>query len=103
MEGYLAPETYYFDNKDVLITDIIETMLKQTTKILEPYKTKFMEKPHYYMTMASILELEGTNTENREMIVGIFENRLNGGMNMGSDVTTYYGLQLIRKSHNYYC
>ena len=69
-------------------------MLKQMEKDLEPYKTKISDKPHYYLTMASIVELEGTNSENKEMIVGIFENRLSSGMNMGSDVTTYYGLQL---------
>ena len=50
------------------------------------------------MTMASIVELEGTNSENRKMIVGIFENRLNSGMNLGSDVTTYYGLQAAMTS-----
>jgi UPF0755 protein len=97
LEGYLAPETYYFDNKDVEIKDIIETLLKQTEKNLENYKEKIKTKPHYYMTMASIVELEGTNTENRKMIVGVFKNRLSSGMNMGSDVTTYYALQLDMK------
>jgi UPF0755 protein len=94
LEGYLAPDTYYFDNKDVEINDIVVTMLKQNEKNLKTYEEKIKEKPHYYLTMASIAELEGTNTENKEMIVGIFENRLSSGMNMGSDVTTYYGLQL---------
>ncbi len=94
LEGYLAPETYYFDNKDVEIKDIIETLLKQTEKNLENYKEKIKTKPHYYMTMASIVELEGTNSENREMIAGVFENRLASNMNLGSDVTTYYGLQV---------
>ena len=44
--------------------------------------------------MASIVEIEGTTLEDRKMIVGVFENRLKSNMNMGSDVTTYYGLQL---------
>lgn len=94
LEGYLAPETYFFDNKDVKIEEIIETMLKQTEQNLKVYKDKMSLNPHYYFTMASVAELEGTNAENREMIVGIFENRLSSGMNMGSDVTTYYALQL---------
>ena len=88
LEGYLAPDTYYFDNKDVSITDIIETMLNKTDENLEKYKSKISNNPHYYFTMASIVELEGTNLENRKMIAGIFENRLKHGMNLGSDVTT---------------
>ena len=94
LEGYLAPNTYHFDNKDVSVEEIIETMLEQMKKELEPFKNDMVSNPHYYLTMASIVELEGTNTDNRKMIVGIFENRLNSGMNLGSDVTTYYGLQV---------
>ena len=93
LEGYLAPETYYFENKDVLVSTIIDTLLKQTEANLEKYRNKIQENISYYMTMASIVELEGTNTTNRKMIVGIFQNRLASNMNMGSDVTTYYALQ----------
>ena len=90
LEGYLAPNTYQFTNKDVSIEAIIETMLKQTDKILTKYKSKMTSPVHYYVTMASMAELEGTNTENRKQIVNVFENRLAKGMNLGSDVTTYY-------------
>lgn len=98
LEGYLAPETYHFDNKDVKIEDIITTMLDQEEKNLEKYKDKISSDPHKYITMASIVELEGTNTENRKMIVGIFNNRIKANMNLGSDVTTYYGLQVAMTS-----
>ena len=57
----------------------------------------FYKDPHYYLTMASIVQLEGTNTENRKMIVGVFEHRLASGYNLGSDVTTYYALQASMK------
>ena len=93
LEGYLFPETYYFKDKDVEVKTIIKTMLDEMDKRLNKYKSSISSKTHYYITMASIVELEGTNTENRKMIVGIFNNRLTAGMNMGSDVTTYYGLQ----------
>jgi len=92
LEGYLAPNTYYF-KKDATAKDVIEKMLDQTEKNLEKYKDKISADPHYYITMASIVQLEGTNTENRKQIVGVFENRLKSGMNLGSDVTTYYALQ----------
>lgn len=93
LEGYLAPDTYQFENKDVSISTIVEAMLDEMEKELEPYRSKIQDNVHYYMTMASMLELEGTNTENRKMIAGIFENRLATNMNLGSDVTTYYALQ----------
>ena len=94
LEGYLYPETYYFDNKDVSVREVIETMLDEMSKNLEKYKDSLEKDVHYYLTMASIVELEGTNTDNRKKIVGVFNNRLNRKMNLGSDVTTYYGLQL---------
>ena len=62
-------------------------------KELEPYRSQIQDNVHYYMTMASLVELEGTNTDNRKMIAGIFENRIAANMNLGSDVTTYYALQ----------
>ena len=93
LEGYLAPNTYQFTNKDVSLETIIETMLKQTDKLLSKHKTKMTKPVHYYVTMASMAELEGTNTDNRKQIVSVFENRLLKGMNLGSDVTTYYALQ----------
>lgn len=96
LEGYLAPETYYFDKNSTLDV-IITRMLKQTESNLEEYKAIMESNPHYYMTMASILQLEGTNTENRKMIAGVFINRLNNGYNLGSDVTTYYALQADMK------
>ena len=64
---------------------------------LEPYKATMSTDPHYYMTMASIVQLEGTNTENRKQIVGVFKNRMASGYNLGSDVTTYYALQADMK------
>ena len=89
LEGYLAPDTYNF-NKDDSIEKIIEKLLNEEEKKLEPFKNTLSKRPHYYITMASIVEIEGTNLDNRMMITGIFENRLKANMNMGSDVTTYY-------------
>lgn len=93
LEGYLAPDTYQFDDRDVSISTIVETMLNEMEKELEPYRSQIQDNVHHYMTMASLVELEGTNTDNRKMIAGIFENRIAANMNLGSDVTTYYALQ----------
>ena len=94
LEGYLSPNTYHFKDKDVEIEDIMTKILDQEEKELEKYKTSLTtENVHKILTMASVVELEGTNSENKKMITGIFYNRINSGFNMGSDVTTYYALQ----------
>ena len=93
LEGYLAPDTYEFKDKEVNVENIIEVMLKEEEKNLEKYQNELSIHIHDFITMASILELEGTNTENRKMIAGIFNNRMANNMNLGSDVTAYYALQ----------
>ena len=96
LEGYLAPNTYEFAHKDVEIKEIIETMLDQEEKELKSFKN-YSSNIHTLITMASIVQLEGANDKDRKMIVGVFENRLKANMNLGSDVTTYYGLQKSMK------
>ena len=96
LEGYLYPDTYKFENKNVKIEKIIETMLDETENKIVDLKdemTSGLHTPHEYFTLASMTELEGTNKENRKMIAGIFENRLKANMSLGSDVTAYYALQ----------
>ena len=92
----MAPDTYYFD-KNVSVKDIIKKLLYEMEENLKNYKSVMINDPHYYMTMASIVQLEGTNTENRKQIVGVFKNRMASGYNLGSDVTTYYALQADMK------
>ena len=94
LEGYLSPNTYHFKDKDVEIEEVVKKLLDQEEKELDKYKNELNGKSiHDIITMASVVELEGTNSENKKMITGIFYNRLGSGFNMGSDVTTYYALQ----------
>lgn len=96
LEGLLAPDTYNFKNKDITVKEIIEKLLDQTYKNLQPYRSILENQKHTineYITLASMAELEGKNENDRRKIVGVFENRLKTNMNLGSDVTTYYGLQ----------
>lgn len=90
LEGYLAPDTYEF-SKDSSVKEIIQVMLDQTAKNLSSYRS--LNNIHKYITLASMAELEGVNTKDRKMIVGVFNNRLAANMNLGSDVTTYYAFQ----------
>ena len=90
LEGYLAPDTYQF-NKDATLEDIFNKLLDEENTKLEKYKSKLNENNiHNYLTLASIAELEGNNSDNRKNIVGVFVNRINNNIPLGSDVTTYY-------------
>ena len=94
LEGYLFPDTYIFDNKEVNIETIIDAMLKQTEKKIAEYKNIQGEKKltiHEVLTLASTIELEaGTSStkseektlSDREVVAKIFMNRLNKKMSL---------------------
>ena len=94
LEGYLYPDTYQF-SKNATIREVIEKMLDNTASKLEPYKEKLTANEKYsvhdFMTMASIIELEGTNTEDRKKISQVIYNRLDNNDTLGMDVTSIYG------------
>lgn len=96
LEGYLFPDTYSF-NENVSAKEIIETMLDQTDKVFSKYKS-LIDASSYsinqIVTLASIVESEGIYDDDRKMIAGVFYNRLNAGMSLGSDVTTYYAFKV---------
>lgn len=97
LEGYLFPDTYYFLNKDVTVETIIEKMLDETAKKLEPYKSQIENLDlsiHKFFTLASIVELEGASANDRAAVAGVFYNRINDNWSLGSDVTTYYALKI---------
>lgn len=94
LEGYLAADTYYF-YKDASIKTILEKMISETGKKLEKFNYKDSKySVHELLTMASIIELEGANKNDRDKVAGVFYNRLNSGWSLGSDVTTYYGAKV---------
>ena len=96
LEGYLCPDTYQFA-KDASIKDITEKMLDLTGAQLNKYKSEIEKSDftiHEMLTMASIVELEGSNSDDRKGVAGVFYNRLQGGMSLGSDVTTYYAAKV---------
>ena len=104
LEGYLAPDTYEF-KKDATIEDIFAKMLDQESEILDVYKASLDKSGltiHQIMTLASIVELEGNSSNNRKNIMGVFMNRLNNGMSLGSDVTTYYAIGVDMSERDLY-
>lgn len=94
LEGYLFPDTYEFTS-DITIKGIIERMLDNTAVKLSSFSDAIKENNfsiHELMTLASIVELEGARSTDRQGVAGVFYNRLAQGIPLQSDVTTYYAV-----------
>ncbi len=89
-EGYLFPDTYFFSINST--EGEIIAKLKQTfdekTKTLFTGKTEQQIKD--IVIMASIIEKEGRNVEERKMISGILWKRIEIGMPLQVDATFLY-------------
>ncbi|MFL1781275.1 Endolytic transglycosylase MltG [Candidatus Hepatincolaceae symbiont of Richtersius coronifer] len=97
-EGELLPNTYYFlkgDLRDDLLKNIKQSMndyldkLWQTRSPALPYKNK-----QEALILASIVEKEASELQDRKIVAGIFLNRLNRlNMSLQADATVEYGLR----------
>ena len=95
-EGSLMPDTYYFERGDTR-QSILSRMAKIQTKAIEEiWKTRSpdlpIKSPWEMVTLASIVEKETGKTEERPRVAGVFINRLDKHMRLGSDPTIVYGL-----------
>lgn len=105
LEGYLWPDTYQFESKDILVEDIFTTLLNQTEYVLKQYKSEIEKSGigiHKVLTMASIIELEGNDEKSKSEISSVIYNRLSNKMSLGSDVTTYYAIKVDMNERNLY-
>ena len=105
LEGYLYPNTYEFQNKDVSVSEIFKSMLDEMDKKLSIYKTDLLSNNmsiHDILTLSSIVELEGSGSDDRAGIAGVFFNRLNASWPLGSDVTTYYAARVEMNERDLY-
>ncbi len=97
LEGYLFPDTYEFLNKDVTTETIIRTLLNEFGEKIKPYKNKIEQsdlKLNEIVILASIAEVESLPGSNRKKVVGVFVNRINNNISLGSDMTAYYAYKL---------
>ena len=97
LEGYLFPDTYSISNKDAKVEEIFKKMLDKMEDILDDYKKEIDTSNysiHELLTIASIVETEGTDINSRKDVASVIYNRLNAGMSLGSDVTTYYSAKI---------
>ena len=105
LEGYLFPDTYQFENKDVTVQKIFETLLNQMDKKLSKYKNEIENSNysvHEILSTAAIIENEAVFDADRKDVAGVIYNRLKQNMAIQSDVTTYYAFKIDMGSRDLY-
>lgn len=95
LEGYLFPDTYLFPRK-LKAEEIVGSMVK---KFFTVYTPDLVEKERLLrmttnevVTLASIIEKETSNRNERTIVSAVFHNRLRKGIPLQSDPTVIYGL-----------
>ncbi len=86
LEGKLFPDTYRFQFKSS-VDDIISTLTKNYSAQISG-----LNVTQDNLILASIVEREAKNDNDRGMIAGVYQNRLDINMKLDSDPTIQYAL-----------
>ncbi|MDA3788265.1 MAG: endolytic transglycosylase MltG [Desulfobacula sp.] len=106
LEGYLFPDTYFFP-KNTDCKTVITTMVEHFNTIFtEEWQARAKTMGflvHEIVTLASIIEKETGDAQERPLISSVFHNRLKKNMRLESDPTVIYGIKNfdgnIKKKH----
>ncbi|MEE2877834.1 MAG: endolytic transglycosylase MltG [Pseudomonadota bacterium] len=95
-EGSLLPDTYIF-SADTSRTQLIERMEKAQDDLLERLWPERQDglpvtSPQEAVILASVVEKETGVASERDVVAGLFTNRLKRGMLLQSDPTVIYGV-----------
>lgn len=93
-EGYLFPATYEI-YEETTVENIVDEMLARMNKEMDPYYEKIQTgdlNVHEILTLASYIEGEGTTDKDRQLISGVFYNRIELEMPLQTDPSVTYAL-----------
>ena len=94
LEGFLYPDTYNFApgiGAEYVIRRQLMNFEKRTKDV-----GLTTDNARRTLIIASLLELEAADYQEKQMIAGVIENRLIKGMRLQLDATVNYGMQLWR-------
>ncbi|WP_152621749.1 endolytic transglycosylase MltG [Streptococcus gordonii] len=92
LEGYLFPATYNYTSDttaETLIDQMLATMDSKLNTYYEVLESKNLTV-NDVLTLASLVEKEGSTDEDRKNIASVFYNRLNQGMPLQSNIAILY-------------
>lgn len=97
LEGYLYPNSYERTGtskaKDIIEQALLESQKHITPAIQQRFKTQGLTV-YQGIIIASIVEKEVVTQSDREQAAQVFLSRIKLGMQLGSDVTAFYGSEL---------
>jgi UPF0755 protein len=97
LEGYLFPDTYRFPRHTTAAT-VITAMVARFRHIVQTRLfddlTAAPEKLHSVVTLASLVEKETPDPQERPVVAGVFTRRLEKGMLLQCDPTVVYAARL---------
>ncbi|WP_245585937.1 endolytic transglycosylase MltG [Paenibacillus pinihumi] len=98
LEGYMFPETYEMKKgstaKEIMIR-MLQEMDRKLAKLPEEWDTVLEQRKlnfHQMLTIASLIEREVVNDDERPIVAGVIYNRLKQGMKLQIDATVQYML-----------
>ncbi|MFM0787719.1 endolytic transglycosylase MltG [Streptococcus suis] len=92
LEGYLFPAVYEYSD-ETTIEELVEQMISAMDNRLQPYYETITAKNltvNEVLTLASLVEKEGSTDEDRRNIASVFFNRLNAAMPLQSNIAILY-------------
>lgn len=99
IEGYVAPNTYMI-YKGAGVEEVLDILLDEHTKVwqsLPSKKTPLNLTKHEVLTLASIVEAETPNDDEKPRVAGVYVNRLKIGMKLDADPTVQYALGSVKR------
>ena len=104
LEGYLFPDTYFFSQK-LTSEDVVKKFLNNFDNRLSSDLREAIKKQgkslEDVITMASIIEREVKNEEDKKIVSGIFWNRIKNGQPLQSCATIAYILGENKKQYSF--
>ncbi|HSX03037.1 MAG TPA: endolytic transglycosylase MltG [Candidatus Saccharimonadia bacterium] len=98
LEGYLFPDSYRLTANETAATLVDQMLATFGQKVGPEYAQAFTAEGltlHQGLTLASIVEKEVNNAQDRPIVAQIFLKRLGQNTTLGSDVTARYAADLL--------
>lgn len=94
LEGYLFPATYSY-YKETSMEDIVEDMISTMDSYMSQYYDTIAasgKSVNDVLTLASLVEKEGSTDDDRRNIASVFYNRMNNNMPLQSNIAILYAM-----------